>query len=66
MILNNIDDTRYYKSYIIKKNMISFNYKADLQHYSEKYNSNNILNDINKIEILEKNDYYMKPYLDKN
>ena len=65
IILKNIDTTKYYKSYIIKKNMISFNYKADLQHYSEKYNSNDILNDINKIEILEKNDYYMKPYLIK-
>ena len=65
IILKNIDTTKYYKSYIIKKNMISLNYKADLQHYSEKYNSNDILNDINKIEILEKNDYYMKPYLIK-
>ena len=63
--IKNIDTTKYYKSYIIKKNMISFNYKADLQHYLEKYNSNAILNDINKIEILEKNDYYMKPYLIK-
>ena len=36
--------------------MISFNYKDDLQHYSDKFNSNKILNDINKIEILEKND----------
>ena len=65
IILKNIDDTKYYKSYIIKKNMISFNYKDDLQHYSEKYISNNILDDIKKIEILEKNDYYMKPYLIK-
>ena len=66
VILKNIDSNRYYKSYIIKKNMISFNYKDDLHHYSEKYNSNNILDDINKIEILEKKDYYMKPYLIKN
>ena len=65
IILKNIDDEKYYKFYIIKKNMISFNYKDDLQHDSEKYNSNNILDDINKIEILEKNDYYMKPYLIK-
>ena len=65
IILKNVDDTKYYKSYIIKKNMISFNYKDDLQHYSEKYNSNNILDNIKKIEILEKNDYYMKPYLIK-
>ena len=66
IILKNIDDTKYYKSYIIKKNMISFNYKDELHHYSDKFNSNNILNDINKIEILEKNDYYMKPYLIKS
>ena len=65
IILKNIDDTRYYKSYIIKKNMISFNYKDDLQYFSEKYNSNNIINDIKKIEVLEKNEYYMKPYLIK-
>ena len=45
-----------YKSYIIKKNTLSFNYKSELHHYSDKINSNNILNDINKIEILEKND----------
>ena len=45
--------------------MSSFNYKSELHHYSDKFNSNNILNDINKIEILEKNDDYMKPYLIK-
>ena len=54
IILKNIDDTKYYKSYIIKKNMLDFNYNAELQHYSEKYNSNNIINDINNIENLEK------------
>ena len=46
--------------------MLDFNYKAELQHYSEKYNSNNIINDINNIENLEKNDKYLKPYLVKN
>ena len=46
--------------------MLNFNYKAELTHYSEKYSSNNIINDINKIEILEKNDKYLKPYLIKN
>ena len=46
--------------------MLNFNYKAELTHYSEKYNSNNIINDINKIEILEKNDKYLKAYLIKN
>ena len=34
--------------------MLNFNYKAQLTHYSEKYDSNNIINDINKIEVLEK------------
>ena len=66
IILKNIDTTKYYKSYIIKKNMLDFNYKAELQHYSEKYNGNNIINDINNIENLEKNDEYLKPYLIKN
>ena len=46
--------------------MLNFNYNAELQHYSEKYNSNNIINDINNIENLEKNDEYLKPYLIKN
>ena len=46
--------------------MLNFNYNAELQHYSEKFNSNNIINDINKIENLEKNDEYLKPYLIKN
>ena len=45
--------------------MLSFNYKSELHHYSDKFNSNNILNDINKIEIFKKNDDYMKPYLIK-
>ena len=45
--------------------MLSFNYKDELQHYSDKFNSNNILNDVNKIEVLEKNDDYIKPYLIK-
>ena len=34
--------------------MLDFNYKVELQHYSEKYNSNNIINDIKNIENLEK------------
>ena len=65
IILKNIDDTKYYKSYIIKKNMLNFNYNAELHHYSDKFNSNDIINDINNIENLEKNDEYMKPYLIK-
>ena len=43
--------------------MLDFNYKSELKHYSENYNSNNIINDINNIEKLEKNDEYLKPYL---
>ena len=46
--------------------MLNLNYNAELQHYSEKINSNNIINDINKIENLGKNDEYLKPYLIKN
>ena len=64
--IKDIDDIKYYKSYIIKKNMLNFNYKTELLHYSEKYNSNNIINDINNIEKLEKNYKYLKPYLIKN
>ena len=45
--------------------MLNFNYNTELQHYSDKFNSNNILSDINNIENLEKNDEYMKPYLIK-
>ena len=65
IILKNIDDTKYYKSYIIKKNMLNFNYNAELHHYTDKFISNNIISDINNIENLEKNDEYMKPYLIK-
>ena len=66
IISKNIDENRFYKSYIVKKNMLNFNYNAELQHYSDKFNSNNIRNDISNIESLEKNDEYMKPYLIKS
>ena len=46
--------------------MLNFNWKTELIHYSDKFNSNNIINDITKIEILEKNDKYLKPYLIKS
>ena len=46
--------------------MLNFNYNAELHHYSEKFNSNNIINDINNIHYLEKNEKYLKPYLIKN
>ena len=45
---------KYYKSYILKKNMISLYYRDHQIFYSEKYNSNDIINDINNIENLEK------------
>ena len=48
------------------KNILNLNYKSELTHYSEKFNSNDIISDINKIENLEKNDEYLKPYLIKN
>ena len=51
IILKNIDEKKYYKFYIIKKSIISFNYKDELQHYSEKYNSNNILDDMKKLKF---------------
>ena len=66
IILKNIDDKKYHKSYIIKKNMLHLNYNGELQHYSDKFNSNNIINDINNIENLEKIDEYLKPYLIKS
>ena len=46
--------------------MISLNYSDRTHFFSEKFNSNDIINDINKIESLEKNEMYMKPYLIKN
>ena len=48
-----------------KKNILNFNYNAELHHYTDKFISNNIISDINNIENLEKNDEYMKPYLIK-
>ena len=66
IILENVNNDTLYKSYILKKNMISFNTSDTLIHYSDKFNSNNIINDINRIETIEKNEEYMKPYLIKN
>ena len=66
IILENIDENQYYKSYITKKNMITVNHNDDKYFFSEKFNSNNIISDANRIESLEKNEQYMKPYLMKN
>ena len=54
LVLENTDVNRFYKSYILKKNMISFNYRDDQVFYSYKYDSDNIIRDINIIENLEK------------
>ena len=66
LILKNIDVDKYYKSYIIKKLMLDFNGDKEKQYYSEKFNSNNILKDIQNIEKIEKNDDIIQPYLIKN
>ena len=67
IILKNIDTNKYYKSYIIKKNMLEFNQgKRDPMYISEKHDSNNILYDIENVENLEKNEKRnLKPYLIK-
>ena len=68
IILKNIDINKYYKSYIIKKNMLEFNQgKRDPMYISEKHDSNNILYDLENIEHLENNkERNLKPYLIKN
>ena len=68
IIFKNIDTNKYYKSYIIKKNMLEFNQgKRDPMCISEKHDSNNILYNIENIENLEKNEKRnIKPYLIKN
>ena len=66
LILKNINVDKYYKSYIIKKPMLDFNGEKEKQYYSEKFNSNNILKDIQNIEKIEKNDDIIQPYLIKN
>ena len=65
IILENVNNSTLYKAYILKKNMISFNTSDTLIHYSDKFNSNNIINDINRIETIEKIEEYMKPHLIK-
>ena len=46
--------------------MLNFNNEKDKQCYSEKFNSINILKDIQNIEEIEKNDDIIQPYLIKN
>ena len=54
LVLKNTDVSKFYKSYILKKNMISFNYRDDQVFYSDKYDSDNVIQDIDNIENLEK------------
>ena len=54
IILKNIDVNKYYKSHILKKLRINFNGDKETKYYSEKFNSNNILKDILRIEKIEK------------
>ena len=70
IILNNVDTTQYYKSYIVKKSILEFNHgKSEPMYISYKFDSNNILNDISNIQYLEDpefKDRNLKPYLIKN
>ena len=70
LILKNIDINKFYKSFIIKKNILEFNHgKKDPAYISYKFDSNNILNDLLNIQNLEDPEYKnrnMKPYLIKN
>ena len=68
IIFKNINTNKYYKSYIIKKNLLEFNQgKRDPMYISEKHDSNNILYGIENLENLEKNEKRnLKPYLIKN
>ena len=68
IISKKIDTNKYYKSYILKKNVLEFNQgKRDPMFISEKHDSNNILFDIENIEHLEANkERNLKPYLIKN
>ena len=67
LILKNIDTTKYYKSFIIKQNVLEFNHGSrEPMYISEKFNSNDILQDVSNFEDLEKKEENLKPYLIKN
>ena len=67
IILKNIDTSEYYKSFIIKQNMLEFNHGSmEPMYVSEKFDSNDILNGISNIENLERKKQNLKPYLIKN
>ena len=65
IILKKINSNKYYKSYILKKNILEFNEgRRDPMYISEKHDSNDILFDVQNIEILEENkERNLKPYL---
>ena len=67
IILKNINVNKYYKSYIIKKNMLEFNQgNKEPIYISEKHNSNDILLDVQNMEHLEDNkEKNLKLYLIK-
>ena len=68
IILKNIETNKYYKSYILKKNVLEFNQgNRDPMYISERHDSNDILYDLENIEHLESNkERNLKPYLIKN
>ena len=70
LILKNIDINKFYKSFIVKKNILEFNHGEKVPAYiSYKFDSNDILNDLLNIQNLEDPEYRnrnMKPYLIKN
>ena len=66
IIFKNIDVNKYNKSYILKKLRLDFNEDKESKYYSQRFNSNNILKDIENIKKIEKNDDIIQPYLIKN
>ena len=70
IILKNIDINKFYKSFIVKKNILEFNHgEREPTYISYKFDSNNILNDLLNIQNIEDPEYKkrnMKPYLIKN
>ena len=67
IILKNIDTSKYYKSFIIKQNMLQFNHGSmEPMYASEKIDSSNILQDISNIENIERKKQNLKPYLIKS
>ena len=65
IILKNINPDIFYKSYILKKNILEFNEgRREPMYISERHDSNDILFDVQNIEHLEENkERNLKPYL---